>query len=215
MGTGHATSPSWPTHSTGDLGLLWVTSDTAVPTAPTGWTQVPGATVKGSSNTIAIAVFYKTATSNAESAPTLAGGGTSLWGTIITVSAGTFHVPRPITSVGVDYTTGGTTSGFFAGCGTFVADNLIIQGQAWATNSAGPLSSGETNSTLSSLTEQYDAGSASLGGMVIISGTKASAGTVDPTTNTLGSSTIFATITLAIQPPQAGLGVAKSRAVNV
>lgn len=210
VGTASATAPTWPTHSTGDMGLLIMTSDTAYPNVPTGWLEIPGGSAASSTNA-KLRCCYRVATSNSESAPTLAGGGSFLWGVIITITG--FDSGQPFCSCGSNYTLGSTTSGRFAGTGTFSDNNLIVQTMAWAANSAGPLSSGETNSSLSSLTEQYDGGAAS-GGVVILTGTKATAGTVDVTTNTLSTTTQFCTMTLALQPQQSGRGIARSRVVN-
>lgn len=215
VGTGSETAPAWPTHTTGDLGLLFVTSDNAAPTAPTGWTAIPGSG-HNSGTAIYVRGFYKVATSSSETAPTLVGGGNFMWGVIMTVTTGTFFIARPFTCAGGWAQSGAITAAFFPGIGTFTVDNLIINIMAWGLDNAGPLSSGETNASLTGLTERYDAGTTTSngGGLILITGTKSAVGNVDGTTCTLGSASAFCSVSLAIQPPQIGLGISSSVSIN-
>jgi hypothetical protein len=97
--------------------------------------------------------------------------------------------------------TGASVSGYAPGVCTNVANTVVLSMIAHSLDSAGPIGSAPTNAGLTSVTEEYDAGTVTNdgGGLVIISGAKATAGTVAATTCTL-TSTSFCSGTIAFKP---------------
>ncbi len=199
VGTGSETSAAWPTHATGDLGYLVVQSGSGGGlSTPSGWALIDGFPMSAGGELLYL--FTKTAASGAEGAASLSGGTNHTWGVIFTVRNP--HTTLPHYQILQANAVGATTSGAAPGFSCGIDDVLVINIFAWSADSAGPLSSGETNATLSGVTERYDAGTATNngGGIAIISGTIAAAGRVDMTTVTFGSSTAYGAVTLAIAP---------------
>lgn len=211
-GTGSETAPAWPTHASGDFGLLCVETSSGTVTTPSGWTLV--GSVAASGVPTSLFVFYRFATSSSETAPSLAGGNNHLWGAIVTYTG--VNTSTPVHGVAVqpqktsaDHTLPGST--------TFLDDCMIVHACAYGADNAGPMSSGETNADLGSLTERYDAGTitGNGGGVVIIDGTKATAGRFRGTVVTM-TSTGTAALTVALQAADKTIPTlgGKSRIVN-
>lgn len=80
-------------------------------------------------------------------------------------------------------------------------NTLVVAILADGLDLGGARFSGMTNASLSSLTEQFDTGSANGngGGLVLITGTKAAAGSVSATTGSLSSASLQARMTLALR----------------
>lgn len=199
VGTGSETSCAWPTHTTGDLALLFVEHGGGTVTTPTGCTIIPGfPIVNGATSTMS--GFYRFATSSSEAALALAGGTDHMWGTIITVRGA--NATDPFRVATMVQGGGAITGASFPGLLTTSADNLIIQAMAINIDNAGPLASAEANAALGSVTEQYDAGTVTGNGgsLVIMSGTLAVAGATGNSTLTLSTGSQWIAATLAIRP---------------
>lgn len=195
VGTGSETAPAWGTHATGDKGYLFVHSEAANVTTPSGWTLVNGFPAGNVAATVFLYAFEKTAASASEAAVTLTGG-TVPYGFIIAVQDAWGYIASAAAGG-----SGGVTTGVCPGVRSPVDDTLVINVLAWAVDNAGPIASAWTNTSLASFTEQFDAGTITGGGggLTAAAGTLAGAGNVDPATVTL-TSTQFAGGTLVIAP---------------
>lgn len=190
-------TPTNPSHSSGHFMLLIAEgNNTNFGSAPTDWTslgRVPG-------NAGALEAWHMRADSGAEANPTISP--TSPNHTYANVHTFTnVHQVYPIhQQANCDIIT--ASVGRIPGCKPVVDDTMIVSIAAWNVDSAGPLASAETNSSLGSLTEREDSGTTdgNGGGLIMYTGTKAAAGLVDQTTFTLGSSAGLSTMTLALAP---------------
>lgn len=208
-------TPTISSEAANYLMLLVVETGAEAVSAPSGgWTLVPGGTAIGTATRGT--VFYKYATSGAETDPTVTDPGDHAYGRVFTIS-GT-DLTDPFDAVAVSRRDNDTTGVAYApGVRTRSADCLVLALWFWASDSAGPLSSGETNASLTSLTERSDEGTTqgNGGGFALVTGEKATAGAVDQTAFTTGVATGVATMTIAIRPPQASSGgVSLARVVN-
>src|SRR5262245_36474768 len=145
-GTLSETAPAWPTHSAGDYGLLFVETASTTLTTPSGWTLIR----QVDHGLTSLAVFERFATSNSESAPSLAGGTNHKSGYIVTFTGVNTASPRHgIASIAA----ASTTSQALPGTRPFLDDCLIVLAGSWSTDDAGPEVSGSpSNSVLGSLT---------------------------------------------------------------
>lgn len=211
-GTGTTGDPSWPSHSTGHLGLLFVESSGANPVdTPSGWTVITGFPVVTPSTRLS--GFYKFAASGSETAPTVTG--TSLdhtWAVIVTYTG--VNALNPFHLVATSISNSTTRKGW-PGLTTYLADCMIVNVLAWQIDNAGPLGSGEVNADLGSLTERYDAGTISGdgGGLYINDGTKAARGSFTFTEVTFSSAVVAGFATIALQAADQTFGL-KSRIIN-
>lgn len=198
-GVGNETSVPWPVgHASGQFGLLLVSVATETVSTPAGWTPLPLSGV--SANGARLFAYYRLATSGAEGNVTIPGVAVNYaWGVIVTFSG--VHATSPIHRIAAYGTPAGSTSGNFPAIRTEAPDVLIVNAASWNADNAGPISSGETNADLGSLTERYDAGTTTGngGGIIVITGTKAAQGDVGQTAVTLVSSTLAA-MTIALAP---------------
>lgn len=215
VGTGHETSVAPPTHAAGDWMFLPVEHDAGTVPTPAGWTIVPGFPVVQSAATH-LSLFMRKATSGAEGNAAISGGTDHQWGVIFTVRGA--DLTDPIHASATAYQVGSTTAAWAPGLETDEADCLVIHILGWGIDDAGPIASSWANTSLTGVTEQYDAGTITGdgGGITIASGTLATAGAVTRGTVTT-TPTFFACATLAIRPPAsaAGGGVSRARVVNV
>ena len=196
-GTGSETSAAWPTHASGDFGLLCVETNSGTVTTPSGWTPLI-VLDSFSGNFVRLVVFRRFATSSSEGAPSLSGGNNHLWGTIITYTG--VNTNTPIHSRAVQ-AMNAQASHWLPGLTTFVNDCMIVKVAAYNNDSAGPLFSGETDSTLGSLAERYDAGTTTNngGGIYVVDGTLATKGVCGPTQVTMSTGGALIALTLALQ----------------
>lgn len=197
-GTGSETAPAWPTHLTGDLGILAVEHGSGTVATPSGYTIVPGSPIVQGATTLSL--FSKVAESAAEGAPSLSGGTDHMWGVMLVVRGQ--DTTDFLHALATAISTGATTSGFAPGTRTDEADCLVLHVLAWNADNAGPIASSWANASLANVAEQYDAGTVTGngGGLTVASGELATAGVVAIGTVTL-TSTGFAVATLAIRPP--------------
>jgi hypothetical protein len=210
VGTGSETAPAWPAHATDDLGLLFVEAQAGTVSTPSGYTIIPGFPCANVAATTALFGFYKVAASGAEGAPSLASGTDHMWGVMVVIRG--VDATNPIAATATMGATGAVTTGLAPGLQTTSADNLVLHVLGWAIDNAGPIASSWTNASLSSVNEEYDAGTVTAGGggLTIASGSKATAGGVTQATVTL-TSTQFASGTVALQPTQTAAGNTYSR----
>lgn len=216
VGASSETAPAWPTHAAGDLGLLFATIDASSMSTPSGWTLVPGMPSVTSLGVAQLWIWYRIATSSSESAPTLsATGNTFKFGVIITYTG--VHQQTPVHGMTVGWQ-GSATAQSISGTTTLLDDCLVLSAFAWVLDSAGPLSSGLTNSDLASLATRFDGGTTTGngGGILVFEGALATHGTIKTTTFTLSSNSQGATATLALQDAGRTLPVLemKSREAN-
>ncbi len=206
-GTGGLT-PAPGSHTAGDLLLTICETDTATPATPTGYTLMPCSPVTNfATSSTRLTIFYKVAASGSETGPVIADPGDHL--IAVTLAFRDVDPVNFFNQVATMGSSGGTiTNVTFPAVFTTVNDCLVLNVMCWGLDNAGPLSSGETNASLGSLTERIDAGGtdANGGGLVVITGTKAVKGEVSATVITLATSTAFALMTIALQPPQAAAG---------
>jgi hypothetical protein len=168
--------------------------------APPGWTQRANNTL-GSSGTIC-SVAWKRATGSESGSFSVDDGG----GVIDHWMARMFCFRGAVTS-GDPFNASSTSSSAASTSVTFptvttTADNcLILNCLTWADDDAGPLAGAPTNASLANLTERADGGAlnGNGGGIVLITGEKATAGAVSGTTLTLSSSSGQGRVTLALR----------------
>ena len=193
-----AIEPPWGTHASGDLGLLFVeTVDQAV--TPTDWLVVPNSPILNVALTTRLSVFYRFATSAAESAPVVADPGEHAVGVVITFNG--VDATNPFHAIAGMGGAGATASGSFPALLTSVNDCLIVHAMSWNLDNAGPIAGAATNALLASITEQHDAGTldGNGGGIVVITATLAAAGPTGATTATFTAAGA-ASMTIALQP---------------
>jgi len=198
-GTG-AVTPTWPSHATNDIGLLFVesTGGQAV-TAPAGWTAVtnsPQANGAGTAGT-RLSVFWIRATSNGMTNPTVADPGDHVYALIITYRG-------VVTSGNPWNVTGGNIGPLLtvSGVTTATANTLIVQAASRDNDASGAYFSGQTNANLTGIVERVDGGTTSGngGGFAIWDGSLATAGATGNTTVTPAANISSAFVTIALKP---------------
>lgn len=209
-GTGTVT-PAWPTHQTGDIGILIVeTANEAVSlTTPAGFVEIANSpqgvgTTAGAGAATRLAVYWCRATSNAMSSPLVGDAGDHTHAQIVTFrSANRLLAPFSITAG--DTLAGASTTFTIPGATTTVDQCLIIAIVANQTDTTtSQYSTGLANSDLGSLTSQATASSNTTagngGGWSLFTGTKSVAGAYGSTTGTLLTSSAQARISIALMP---------------
>ncbi|MGZ5092074.1 MAG: hypothetical protein ACXWIP_12840, partial [Burkholderiales bacterium] len=201
-------NPAWPTHQINDIALLFVESaggEAATLSTPAGFVAVtnsPQSTGTGT-NGARITVFWARATSTSMATPRVADPGNHVSAQILTYrGVVTTGNPWDITGGGVKATA--STSITVTGVTTTVPDTLIVQTVSRDNDSAAAAFSGQTNASLTSITERTDTGTTSGngGGFAVWDGVKATAGATGNTTATVTSSS-NAFLTIALKPPSA------------
>lgn len=203
-GTGALTVPVPSGYRSNDLLLLAVESENQTINTPTGWTQAPsspqGTGTAAAAGSVRLGLFYKIAT-GAEASVSVADTGDHTTGIMIAVrgvdpadpihkNAGSVDssATSTITFPSVTTTQENTLIAMFAGLDKDLADSDTVTGSF-------------TNANLSSITERHDqtVASADGGGILIVTGVKATAGSTGTTTATADSSTTHAYVTLALR----------------
>ncbi len=219
IGTGDENTCVWPTHTTGDFGVLCIEHSNIVVQipAPTGFTAFPGMPVNFTAGGTALAMFYRFATSSSEANVSLGGTVNHRWGTIITYR--NVSTATPFHGMTTAYFSPSATLVALPGITTLLDDCMILNVLAWANDDAGPLGSAPTNAALGSVTERYDAGTTTAGGggLYLFDGTLASHGTFGPSTVTMSSAALAALAVVALCPADKTLPTLgrKSRIVNM
>jgi len=204
-GTGNIT-PGLPAgHTTNDILLLFVETANQAVTAPAGYTQIGpqnGAGTAASSGATRLAIFWKR-DGGSESAPTVTDAGNRTQGVIIAVS-GCRTTDNPFYFQWNGFKKTASTTWTHKGNATTINNSLIIYGLANGINSTGAQLSSVANSSLSSVTTQYDNATTDGvgGGLGVVSGLLATAGSYGSLTATEGASTADVSIALAMIPNQ-------------
>lgn len=192
-----------------DLILLFVESANQAVTTPSGYTIAPSSPqstgTAAAAGGVRLSVFYRWAT-GADATVSVADSGDHT--TAIKIAVRGVDKVTPF-NANAGSTQAATTAMSFPGVTTTVADCLIVHGCAQDTDAASTATSGTpTNANLTSLTERHDqtvtAGVG--GGLVVITGVKATAGATGNTTSTGSTSVTHAYVTLALAPLPAVTG---------
>ncbi|MGK2899207.1 MAG: hypothetical protein ACSLE9_11045, partial [Burkholderiaceae bacterium] len=202
-----ALSVAWPTggvYTTGDYALLCVESANQAIAAPSGWAELTGSPqgtgTAAAAGGVRLAVFGKFAASASEADVSVADTGNHTTA-IITVYRGVDSTtPVHITAGSVQ---AATTAMSWPSVTTTLNDCLIVLACAQDTDAASTATcAGYTNAALGSLTEVHDqtVTSGAGGGLVIATGTKATAGATGATTATGSTSVTHAYLTIALAP---------------
>lgn len=202
-GTGALTVGAVASVVVDDLLLLFVESANQTIATPSGWTEAPSSPqftgTAAAAGGVRLGVFYKWAT-GADTTQSVADTGDHT--TAIKMAFRGVDKTTPFnTNAGSTQTA--TTAMSFPGVTTTVADCLIVHGCAQDTDAASTATSGTpTNANLTSLTERHDQTVASGvgGGLVVLTGIKATAGATGNTTSTGSTSVTHAYVTLALTP---------------
>lgn len=214
VGTASETAPSWPTHASGDLGLLFVEHPTTTISTPSGWTLLPNMPIDNPASSVRLTIFYRFATSAAEGAPSISHVN-HCWGVIVTYTGVDNETPFHGLTVGWRQS---ALSQAMVGTQPLLDNCMIVTCFAWALDHAGPLSSAETNAQLTNVAERYDGGTitGNGGGVIVIDGELETKTVVKQTAFTLSNSSAGAVATLALQKAGSTLPTLanKSRIVN-
>lgn len=175
-------SVSWPTHVSGDIGVLIISNlgNQADIATPSGWTLVINAASGGSSGNVKFHAFVKTAASSSE--PDVSTGGTFTVSQILTV--------RDATAVALlgSVSAGSTSSVSMISGTTGGTDRLIVGCLGWRGDDNADQISSWTNANLTAITDidlgHRDNGSFDVG-LEAFHGEKATAGAVGTTTATM------------------------------
>jgi predicted CxxxxCH...CXXCH cytochrome family protein len=198
-------SPAWPAHQVGDVALLFVEAAggqaISLQTANgfVGVLNSPQSTGTGTAGT-RLAVFWARATSSSMPAPVVADPGDHAYGVILTfrgvVESGD---PWDVTGGGSKGTA--STSVTVPSITTSVANTLVVVAVTKDLDAVAAFASGWTNANLTSITERFDAGtnSGNGGGIAVMDGGMAAAGSTGDTTATVTSS-VNAFMAIALKP---------------
>lgn len=210
MGTGHETSVPWPAHAAGSWAFLFVEHDAGTIPTPTNCTIINNFPISQSAS-CHLSGFMIKATSGAMPNLAISGGTDHQWGTIIVANGA--DGTDPIAALAVYAYAGSNTAWNVPGVETEEDGCGVIHIIGAGLDSAGPIASSWANTSLTAVTEEYDAGTLTGDGGVITiaTGQKATAGPVAMGTVTL-TSTFGASATLAIRPPQVSSAADTKRA---
>lgn len=201
--TGVPTATLPGTYQENDILVLVLQSSSQSIATPTGYTPlgpqngIGNAAAAGSTR---MAAFWKRATSS-ESAPTIADSGDHTYGVMFAVR-GCRQNGDPFRMLGQAWKFTASTTGTADIGTTRIANSLVINIFAHAVDSASAQGSSPTNSSLTSVTEQFDGATTdgTGGGIYIMSGIKALPGEVSASTVTWAASTVDLSTTFAAIP---------------
>jgi hypothetical protein len=196
VGVGSETAPTLGAHAAGDIIFMPCESTDSAPGTPAGYTA--GRLLNHTAAaTVQLNHFRKVAASGAEAAPTITNTDDHTWGTTIVIRDAdpTFHA-----LVEGAYATQNVTNPITLP-ETKIDGCLILVFLAYSGDTAGPVMSAISGSEVTSITEQYDAGTITSGGggICIISCVKTTAGPGGQLlfTNTSAGSIVYTAIALA------------------
>lgn len=186
-----------------DLLLMFVESANQAVSIPAGWTPVPSSPqfigTSAAAGGVRLTAFYEWA-AGADGTDTVADSGDHT--TAIKIAVRGVDKANPF-NASAGSSQAATTAMSWPGVTTTVDECLIVLGCAQDTDAASTATSGTpSNANLANLTERHDqtvtAGAG--GGLVILTGEKATAGATGNTTSTGSTSVTHAYITLALAP---------------
>lgn len=181
----------WPAHQTDDVALLVISSAGAIAalTTPAGFVEIPGS--PQSTTGLFGAVFWCRATSGSMTSPVTGTGSNNISAVIVTargcVNSGD---PWDVISESVKAVTSTSTS--ITGDTTTDVDRLIYYLAARGSDFAANQYSGESDGTVTNLTERVDNGTVTGngGGIGVWTADKAAAGAYGPMTATLANTSL-------------------------
>lgn len=159
---------------------------------PSGWTLVDTSVPTGDNK---LTIFERDAQSG-DAAPTVADPGDHLYAVILGFRGTAMEITGSIAAqINTD-----STAAVWPSLTTTDADQLILLAMAHGLDSTGAKASGYANANLTSLTERFDNSITSNdgGGLVAVTGLKATAGATGTTTATMSTATIMSLITLSL-----------------
>lgn len=203
-GTGTPTATLPGTHTTNDILVLCIQqSNESNYAAPTGYTRLGpqnGIGAAATAGSVKLCLFWKR-DNGSESAPTLTDSGDHTYGVMFAVR-GCPTTGDPFRMIGQNWKFTASTTGT-GDVGTIrQVNSLVVTIFAHAIDSASAQSSGQTNATLSNVTEQFDGSTTdgTGGGIAIISGEATAVGEIAATTVTWASSTVDVSTTISFVP---------------
>lgn len=217
--TGVPTATLPGTHAANDiLVLVLQSSNESNITAPTGYTQLGPQNAIGAAataGTVKLSVFWKR-DAGSESAPTIPDTGDHTYGMMFAVR-GCPTANDPFHLMGNGYKLATSTTGTSPKGVTAVDNCLVVDIFGHAVDNASAQASAEANSDLASLTEQFDDGTTdgTGGGIVVVSGTKTTAGPVGATTLTWANTTVDVSTRVAFIPADTTQVQSSTRPVEV
>ncbi len=200
FGTASETPLVPPTHQADDWLYAICECSSGTITTPSGMSIAPGFPVTHNGGSTVLSVFRAKAVNGSFGNITMAGGTNHMFGVVCRVRGADLTEPQMAEAASPG--TGATVNGYTPGLVTREDDAKILAMIASSLDgTTGNIASSPTNASLSSVTEEVDGGTSTNdgGGVVCISGDKAAAGTVSPTTCTL-TSTSFCCGTIAFRP---------------
>lgn len=199
------TSPAWPTHTTGDIALLFIEAaggDTISLTNAQGFQAVTGSPWKTGTGTAGtqLAVYWHRATSGSMTAPTVADAGDHHYAGIVTFRGG-IASGDPIDAISGGTKASASTTATLNSVTTNVANCLIVYAITKDLDATAAFTTSITNSNLSSITERHDAGATAGGGggIAVVTGEYVGPGSIG-TASWSGTSSINAFVTIALKP---------------
>jgi hypothetical protein len=201
--TGVPTATLPGTHATDDILVLCLQSANEAVATVSGYTQLGpqnGIGTAASAGAVKLHIFWKR-DNGAESAPTIPDTGDHTFGVMFAIRGAIKH-GNPFQMIGQNFKFTASTTGTTRAGATNIDNMLILSIFAHAWDNASANASGATNASLSSITEQFDGGTAdgTGGGLCIVSGIMATSGTLPATTITWANSTVDVSTTIAVIP---------------
>lgn len=205
-GTGVPTATLPGTHAADDILVLCIQTSQQAFTTPTGYTRIGPANGVGdaaAAGATKLYLFWKR-DNGSESAPTLSDSGDHTYGVMFAVR-GCPTTGDPFRLIGQAWKFTASTTGTAESGISRVANSLIVSVFAHAVDSASAQGSSPTNSSLTSVTEQFDGATTdgTGGGLYVLSGAMVTPGDVSASTVTWASSTVDVSTTLAFVPADA------------
>lgn len=203
-GTGVPTATLPAGHTTNDILLLLLqSSNESNITAPAGYQQLGPQNAIGAAataGTTKLSIFWKRH-SGSESAPTIPDTGDHTYGVMLAVR-GCITTGDPFHFLGNAWEFTTSTTGTGPRGRTSVDDCLVLTIFGHGIDNASAQASSPTNSSLSSVTEQFDDGTTdgTGGGICVVSGVKEEAGEVTATTVTWANTTVDVSSMIAFIP---------------
>lgn len=199
-GTGSANIPYPAGIQANDILVVIGEGSDGFPGAPTGFTSKAISTLGSAGTTCQVSWKRATGSESGNLAHDDGGNIVDHWMARMFCFRGAVTSGDPFNQVNTSNSTSSTSVTFPTV--TTTADNcLILNCLTWAADNAGPLAGAPTNASLANLAERADGGATNGdgGGIVLITGEKATAGAVSGTTLTLSTSSGQGRVTLALR----------------
>lgn len=210
---GVAVNVVWPTTVANDIGILLVQTSDEAPgnDPPAGWSAAPsspqGTGTAGAAGSTRLSVYWARATTASEADAVLGDSGNHQLGQIL-IFRGCITTGSPFDTSAGSTQDAASVSINIPGGTTATADCLILLMGAHATDGAANQFSNFVNVGLANITERTDRGTSAQagGGFVLTTGEKATVGAFGTTTADVATSSVLASLMLALKPPVAAGG---------